>query len=132
MGWLDVKSRLPFRRGAGREPAASGVITATSSPEPNSPGREGEEKPADVGVDELTEQPLQAGELSLEEAAHGGMGRHLGLISTTFLMYVQYLPTYLPHGAFSPRVAVSGQADPALGIYLPDSGADSFLFSVCA
>jgi hypothetical protein len=29
---------------------------------------------------------LQAGELTLQEAAAGGMGRHLGLFSTTLLM----------------------------------------------
>ncbi len=84
MGWLSVKDRLPFRRGQ------SDVITSVPSPEeqePNSPGDSpGGEKAADVGVDVTTEPTLQAGELSLEEAAHGGMGRHLGLISTTFLM----------------------------------------------
>ena len=30
---------------------------------------------------------VQPGELTLEEDAAGGMGRHLGLFSTTFLMY---------------------------------------------
>ena len=33
------------------------------------------------------ENPLQSGELSLEEDVAGGLGRHLGLFSTTFLMY---------------------------------------------
>lgn len=30
---------------------------------------------------------VQAGELDLEESAAGGLGRHLGVFSTTFLMY---------------------------------------------
>ena len=30
---------------------------------------------------------VQPGELTLEEDAAGGLGRHLGLFSTTFLMY---------------------------------------------
>jgi hypothetical protein len=38
----------------------------------------------------------QAGELSLDETASGGLGRHLGLFSTTFLMYV------LPRGMNKP------------------------------
>lgn len=29
----------------------------------------------------------QAGELTLDETASGGLGRHLGVFSTTFLMY---------------------------------------------
>lgn len=31
-----------------------------------------------------------AGELALEESAAGGLGRHLGLFSTTFLMHVPH------------------------------------------
>lgn len=34
-------------------------------------------------------QEAEAGELKLEEAASGGLGRHLGLFSTTFLVYVR-------------------------------------------
>ena len=34
----------------------------------------------------VVEQPYQPGELSLEEATNGGMGRHLGVFSTTLLM----------------------------------------------
>ena len=37
---------------------------------------------------EYIPKDAQAGELSLDETASGGLGRHLGLFSTTFLMYV--------------------------------------------
>ena len=33
---------------------------------------------------------LKPGELSYAEVNAGGLGRHLGLFSTTFLMYVEY------------------------------------------
>lgn len=33
-----------------------------------------------------TEKILEPGELSFDEDTRGGMGRHLGLMSTTFLM----------------------------------------------
>ncbi|KAI9687113.1 MAG: hypothetical protein M1822_002524 [Bathelium mastoideum] len=38
-------------------------------------------------------QPVQAGELTTEEASHGGMGRHLGLVSTTFLIIGRIIGT---------------------------------------
>ena len=34
-------------------------------------------------------QSVQPGELTLEESANGGLGRHLGIVSTTFLVYVR-------------------------------------------
>jgi len=37
---------------------------------------------------EYIPKDAQAGELSLDETASGGLGRHLGVFSTTFLMYV--------------------------------------------
>ena len=39
---------------------------------------------------------VQPGELSLEEDTAGGMGRHLGLFSTTFLMYETWLDYTFP------------------------------------
>lgn len=33
---------------------------------------------------------VQPGDLTLEQDTAGGLGRHLGLFSTTFLMYVLY------------------------------------------
>lgn len=42
-----------------------------------------EDSHLDIGV---IDKSLEAGELSLEEDAAGGMGRHLGLFSTTLLM----------------------------------------------
>lgn len=36
---------------------------------------------------EFIPKDAQAGELSLDETASGGLGRHLGVFSTTFLMY---------------------------------------------
>ena len=35
---------------------------------------------------EVSHEVIQPGELSLKEDTAGGMGRHLGLTSTTFLM----------------------------------------------
>jgi len=37
---------------------------------------------------EYIPKDAQAGELSLDETVAGGLGRHLGVFSTTFLMYV--------------------------------------------
>lgn len=52
----------------------------------------------DIGIIRVDEQlaidahrAAQPGELTLEEDTAGGMGRHLGLFSTTFLMYVTWL-----------------------------------------
>lgn len=38
-------------------------------------------------VEHDTDESVQPGELTLEEDTAGGMGRHLGLFSTTLLMY---------------------------------------------
>ena len=49
----------------------------------------GEKSP--VGSEEVefdADHTVQPGELTLEQDAAGGLGRHLGLSSTTFLMYV--------------------------------------------
>lgn len=45
----------------------------------------------DVVAEEIfaKEGAVQAGELHADEVAAGGLGRHLGLFSTTFLMYVK-------------------------------------------
>lgn len=42
--------------------------------------------PADDPQLGVIDKSLEAGELSLEEDAAGGMGRHLGVFSTTLLM----------------------------------------------
>lgn len=82
MGWLDIKDRIALQRGA----APSGE--ALSSPVSSDPTRTPTaEKDSDVDVT-VIDQPVQPGELTLDEAARGGLGRHLGLFSTTFLMYV--------------------------------------------
>jgi hypothetical protein len=39
-------------------------------------------------VEPEADKILNPGELSFEETTSGGLGRHLGLFSTTFLMYV--------------------------------------------
>jgi hypothetical protein len=46
--------------------------------------------PSERGIAGLptVDKSLKAGELSLEDAAAGGIGRHLGKISTTLLMFV--------------------------------------------
>jgi hypothetical protein len=77
MGWRD---RLPF----GRRTTEAGL-------EPGSPSADKEIlSSSGAGVieseNEFVHQTIQPGELSLEESANGGMGRHLGLFSTTFLM----------------------------------------------
>ncbi|KAI1413048.1 high affinity methionine permease [Hypoxylon sp. FL1857] len=46
-----------------------------------------------VDNDATVKQDIQAGELTLEEAAHGGLGRHLGLVSTTFLIIGRIIGT---------------------------------------
>lgn len=38
------------------------------------------------GLNEKHDLSIKAGELTLEEDTAGGMGRHLGVFSTTFLM----------------------------------------------
>ncbi|KAI9689679.1 MAG: hypothetical protein M1820_010108 [Bogoriella megaspora] len=45
------------------------------------------------GEDVVTIQPVRAGELTTEEAVNGGMGRHLGLVSTTFLIIGRIIGT---------------------------------------
>jgi len=69
------------------------ISSAANTSEPPSPPAAGTEKTGNYENNAVTaeeavfNQPLlQAGELSLEEASEGGMGRHLGLFSTTFLM----------------------------------------------
>ncbi len=56
--------------------------------DPPSPAPSGEKTAGINTEDEVFDEQarLQAGELSLQEASEGGMGRHLGLFSTTFLM----------------------------------------------
>ena len=44
------------------------------------------EKNANVPESDLITQPVNPGELTLEETAKGGLGRHLGVFSTTFLV----------------------------------------------
>lgn len=44
--------------------------------------RDSESADAELEADKL----LEPGELSFEEDTRGGLGRHLGLVSTTFLM----------------------------------------------
>ncbi|KAL9093855.1 MAG: hypothetical protein Q9165_003778 [Trypethelium subeluteriae] len=41
----------------------------------------------------VTVQPIQAGELTTEEVTSGGLGRHLGLVSTTFLIIGRIIGT---------------------------------------
>ncbi|KAL1634102.1 low-affinity methionine permease [Diplodia intermedia] len=47
---------------------------------------------------------LTAGELGSEEAAAGGLGRHLGLVSTTFLMHVPRSKVYLEAAYKRPKL----------------------------
>ncbi|CAK7236428.1 hypothetical protein SBRCBS47491_009633 [Sporothrix bragantina] len=49
-------------------------------------------------------QSAEAGELTLDESAHGGMGRHLGLFSTTFLIVGRIIGT----GIFSTPSSITG------------------------
>ena len=52
--------------------------------------RSGPNSPRDHEYDssgEYIPKDADAGELALNEAAAGGLGRHLGVFSTTFLMY---------------------------------------------
>jgi hypothetical protein len=44
--------------------------------------RDSESRDTEMEADKL----LEPGELSFEEDTRGGLGRHLGLVSTTFLM----------------------------------------------
>ncbi|KAI0835651.1 amino acid permease-domain-containing protein [Hypoxylon sp. FL0890] len=46
-----------------------------------------------VDNDATVKQDIQTGELTLDEAAHGGLGRHLGLVSTTFLIIGRIIGT---------------------------------------
>ncbi len=76
-----------FGRVFGR-PATEEGITAADLEETRSPRTPPGEK-GGVFEDTVDHAPLlQAGELTLDEAAKGGLGRHLGLVSTTFLMCV--------------------------------------------
>ncbi|CAK7227215.1 hypothetical protein SCUCBS95973_006467 [Sporothrix curviconia] len=49
-------------------------------------------------------QSAEAGELTLDESAHGGLGRHLGLFSTTFLIVGRIIGT----GIFSTPSSITG------------------------
>lgn len=68
-----------------------GTVFEERSPDEDTPGddgvipKHGQLAPADA------HRTVQPGELTLEEDAAGGMGRHLGLFSTTFLMYDTWL-----------------------------------------
>ncbi|KAH8911738.1 high affinity methionine permease [Coniochaeta sp. PMI_546] len=87
MGWLDIKEQLTLRRGAAR----SGE--ALSSPSSSDPARTPTaEKDSDIDAT-VIHQPIQPGELTLEESANGGLGRHLGLFSTTFLIVGRIIGT---------------------------------------
>ena len=68
-----LRARLPGRPGAP-------VMFSRSYSQDTSSEFEGKKD------DIVTVQPMQVGELTTEEATNGGMGRHLGLVSTTFLM----------------------------------------------
>ncbi|OAA55270.1 high affinity methionine permease [Niveomyces insectorum RCEF 264] len=91
MGWQKYAARLRALtdRDAGARPL-DGVGT------PNSPP--GKDNNVQVNnVVTVDDQPVvestEAGELSLEEDAHGGMGRHLGIVSTTFLIVGRIIGT---------------------------------------
>ena len=60
------------------------VVTADNSPSEKDGVVTTEERAPDNVV---TDHILQPGELSIEDDVAGGLGRHLGLYSTTFLMY---------------------------------------------
>jgi hypothetical protein len=82
MAWLNIRDRIALRRLAA-QPQPEPLSPASSSDPTRNPTTE-----KDAGVDTtVMNQPIQPGELSLEEAANGGLGRHLGLFSTTFLMW---------------------------------------------
>lgn len=56
-----------------------------------------DEKPPVDGDKEVefdADHTVQPGDLTLEQDTAGGLGRHLGLFSTTFLMYVLRSSTY--------------------------------------
>lgn len=48
----------------------------------------------DVNDEPEADRVIEPGELTFEEDARGGMGRHLGLFSTTLLMYAVLLCTF--------------------------------------
>ena len=90
MAWSTVGNSVKTWLGGRKESAApvtlAGGDDAVGSPNaPYSPGKSEVQDNLFDGADSA-EQPLQPGQLSLEESAHGGLGRHLGVVSTTLLM----------------------------------------------
>lgn len=89
MAGLTVSSL--WRRDRRQDGQESGVTVSTSGPENEKQFHVQQQRPtsenSDLGSDEpnYLQQP-KVGELPPGEAEAGGMGRHLGLFSTTFLM----------------------------------------------
>ncbi len=84
MGWTSIKERLQFRR----DPAPTSGTLSPVPPSPPADKKSGVTVNEDGSDEGVYDQKLEAGELSLQEATNGGLGRHLGIVSTTFLMSV--------------------------------------------
>lgn len=102
----------PYKHSDGANNNGGGVVDNGSG---NGSGKEGAANLASTSNVLVSEdsnggdrQPVlesaEAGELTLDEAAHGGMGRHLGLFSTTFLIVGRIIGT----GIFSTPSSITG------------------------
>ncbi|KAH8887867.1 high affinity methionine permease [Thozetella sp. PMI_491] len=96
MAWsLGEKARAFFwRRQWEDEAVLAGETPASGNPNPGgSPGEKAATVDTSFDGEMVAEQPYQPGELTLEEAVHGGMGRHLGIVSTTLLIVGRIIGT---------------------------------------
>lgn len=76
---------------AGHPVSASGEVTTDSGTVQNKDAYVKESAGFSLkssSVEPAADKIVEPGELTFEEDTSGGLGRHLGLFSTTFLMYV--------------------------------------------